>query len=355
MKSLDIRLSHKQYPIQIKNGLIDEVGKEIKAIYHGEKIAVITDHNIDCYYGKELLIGLKSVGFKVEKIVVPAGEKSKSFAVLLNVYDRLSKFGITREDLLITLGGGVVGDLGGFAAATFLRGVPYVQVPTSLLAQVDSSIGGKVAVDLPQGKNLVGSFYHPEAVLIDPNVLCTLNPIFFRDGLAEVIKYGCIRDEALFINLMNYRDETELLKNMDEIIETCCKIKKELVEKDERDLGERMALNFGHTIGHALERYFDYEQYTHGESVAAGMYMITSHSERLGLTEQGSSEKIKTILTKYRLPSEIKITDRSRFFEYMKLDKKKMGNQLNLVILKKIGESQTIKTNFELFRRSFKI
>ncbi|MDV2934331.1 3-dehydroquinate synthase, partial [Enterococcus faecalis] len=171
-------------------------------------------------------------------------------------------------DLIIALGGGVVGDLAGFVASTFLRGISFIQIPTSLLAQVDSSVGGKVAVDLERGKNLVGSFYHPELVLIDPNMLGTLPEKYFNDGLGEVIKYGCIKSKELFEKLEGFENKEDLKENIGEIIYECCNIKREVVEYDEKDLGERMILNFGHTLGHAIEQIYNYETYSHGEAVA---------------------------------------------------------------------------------------
>ncbi|HHV72136.1 MAG TPA: 3-dehydroquinate synthase [Clostridia bacterium] len=355
MERIEVRLGHKHYPLKIRRGLLDEIGEEVKEVYQGEKIAVITDENVDNYYGRQVIDNLQRAGFKAEKIIISPGEKSKSFPVLLKIYEFLAEMGITRGDLLLTLGGGVVGDLGGFAAATYLRGIPYVQVPTSLLAQIDSSIGGKVAVDLPQGKNLVGSFYQPEAVLIDPDLLQTLEARFFRDGLAEVIKYGCIKDRNLFFSLLNCPEEEDLLKDMESIIRACCQIKKDIVEKDEQDQGERMILNFGHTLGHALERYFAYEKYTHGEAVAAGMYMITCISEQLGMTKAGTSQKIKAILDKYKLPIWIEVDNWERLVNYIKLDKKKRGNRLKLIILKEIGQAEIIESSLDFFKEGFKL
>jgi 3-dehydroquinate synthase len=277
--------------------------------------------------------------FNVKTVVLEPGEKSKSVEVLLEVYNSLLDFGITRGDLIIALGGGVIGDLTGFAASTLLRGIPFVQIPTSLLAQIDSSIGGKVAVDLPKGKNLIGSFYHPEAVFIDPNVLTTLSKKFLHDGMAEVIKYGAIKDENLFHKLENFKDDNELLANIDDIIYTCCNIKKAVVEKDEKDTGDRMMLNFGHTLGHAIEKYFNFEKYTHGEAVAVGMYLITKRSEALGITKETSAEQIKSLLIKYELPYEVTGLDNAKILEAIGLDKKNHKNSINIILLNKIGDA----------------
>ncbi|RKD26533.1 3-dehydroquinate synthase [Caminicella sporogenes DSM 14501] len=339
MYILDVNLVHKSYSIYIKKGIIRDIGRKLRKIYKNEKIAVITDSNVEKIYGKNIEDNLKRNGFLIEKIVVKSGEESKSLEVLKYIYDRLLDFEINRGDLILTFGGGVVGDLGGFAASTLLRGIPYVQVPTSLLAQIDSSIGGKVAVNLSRGKNLVGSFYHPEAVFIDPVLLETLEKRFLYDGMAEVIKYGCIRDRKLFKNLLKYNTEKELFDNIEEIIYSCCSIKKEIVENDEKDKGERMLLNFGHTLGHAVEKYFKYEKYTHGEAVAIGMYNITRRSEEQGMTEKGTANLIKEILNKYYLPYKMPDMDKEEIIKTINLDKKNKGSEMNIVLLKKIGES----------------
>ncbi|GAB6149688.1 3-dehydroquinate synthase [Clostridium novyi] len=339
MRELKISLGENSYSILIEKGLISSIGKKISEIYNGKKVAVVTDKNVDKFYGDKIVSQLEGRGFNVKKIVLNPGEKSKSVEVLLNTYDELLDFNITRGDLIIALGGGVVGDLTGFAAATLLRGIPYIQIPTSLLAQIDSSIGGKVAVDLNRGKNLVGNFYHPKAVFIDPNMLKTLDERFFYDGMAEVIKYGCIRDKQLFYNLLNYNTNEELIENMEHIIYSCCNIKREIVERDEKDTGERMLLNFGHTIGHAIEKYFNFEKYTHGEAVALGMYAITKKSEEMKLTKEGTSNLIKDILTKYNLKYDIHLEDKESILNAISLDKKNKGEFMNIVLLNEIGKS----------------
>jgi len=268
---------------------------------------------------------------------IEPGETSKSLKELEKIYANLVECNITRSDLIVTFGGGVVGDLGGFAASTFLRGVPYLQFPTSLLAQVDSSVGGKVAVDLESGKNLVGSFYHPIAVLMDPVLLRTLPKRFLHDGMAETIKYGAFNDIDLFNKLLKFKDDEELLNNIGDIIYTCCDIKRDIVERDEKDLGERMILNFGHTIGHGIEQYFNYKKYTHGEGVAIGMYWITSKSENLGITEKGTTKKIKEILIKYQLPWSVEDLTSDDIVDIIARDKKKSRNKISLILLKSIG------------------
>lgn len=347
--NLSIDLIYSSYEIVIQKGIINTLAHEIKNLFKGKKIFIITDKNVDKFYGNLVLRNLTNSGYDVKKMVLKPGEETKNFLTLPLVYDELLNFGFTRSDLIITLGGGVIGDLGGFVASTYLRGVAFVQCPTTLLAQVDSSVGGKVGVDLDKGKNLVGSFYHPKKVVIDPEVLNTLSDRVFNDGMAEVIKYGCIKDKDFFGNLINYSNKKEVVHNIEYIIHNCCKIKKEIVEKDEKDMGERMLLNFGHTIGHAIEQYFNYTKYTHGEAVAIGMYEITKLSEELGITKVGTKDIIKDILIKYELPYELTI-DINELIETMKLDKKNLENNINLIFLKEIGESFIYKTTSKIFK-----
>ncbi|WP_461206406.1 3-dehydroquinate synthase [Clostridium sp. DL1XJH146] len=337
MKKLTVKVTKKEYPIIIDRGNIEKIGLLTKEYFDGDKVAIITDENVDKYYGEIVEDSLIQQGYGVIRIIIKPGEKSKSFESLNKIYEELLDFEITRGDLIITLGGGVIGDLGGFAASTFLRGVPFIQVPTSLLAQIDSSVGGKVAIDLERGKNLVGSFYHPEAVFIDPNVLNTLEDRFLYDGTAEAIKYGCIRSEILFTKLEEIQNKQEYLNSMDEIIYECCKIKKEVVQNDERDLGERMILNFGHTFGHAVEKYFGYEKYTHGEGVAIGMYTITKKSEESGFTKKGTLERMKRLIQKYNLPFWVEELKVDMAMSTIFNDKKAKGSKLRIILLKDIG------------------
>ncbi|HEY5575426.1 MAG TPA: 3-dehydroquinate synthase, partial [Clostridiaceae bacterium] len=284
MRILEMDLGENSYKIYIEQDCLGNIGRYIAGCHPAcRRVAIITDDNVSGIYGKMLDESIREQGLDAIIISVKPGEGSKSLETLKMVYGRLSELKLTRTDMILTFGGGVVGDLGGFAAATYLRGIPYIQVPTSLLAQVDSSIGGKVAVDLPWGKNLVGSFYHPAAVFVDTVLLKTLEVRYLHDGLAEVIKYGFIKDEGILDELADCRNDEEILDKIDRVIFRCCSIKKKLVEQDEKDFGCRMLLNFGHTYGHAVEKYFGYEKYTHGEAVAIGMAHITRNSERLGI------------------------------------------------------------------------
>ncbi|MGL4740149.1 MAG: 3-dehydroquinate synthase [Sarcina sp.] len=352
MKKLRVNLQERSYDILIQSKLRENLSKYIREVYSGNKIAIITDTNLFSIYGNEIKTNLENNNFEIKFIVIEAGEKSKSFSSLLPIYNELLEFKLTRSDLILTLGGGVVGDLGGFVASTFLRGVSFIQMPTSLLAQVDSSVGGKVGVDLEAGKNLIGSFYHPKRVLIDTQMLTTLSEKFFNDGLGEVVKYGCIKDKKLFETLENFKNKDELKNNIDDIIFTCCDIKRQVVENDERDTGERMLLNFGHTLGHAIEKFYDFEVYSHGEAVAIGMYQITAMSEKSGDTKVGSSKRIKNLLDKYDLPFECDVirNGNENLIEAIKLDKKNLNDSLNVILINDIGDSYIYKTTYEYFK-----
>ncbi len=297
---LVVNTKNTSYPIYIKQNILENISSFIQHIDKEQKICVISDKTVSTFYGKQICKQLQSQ-YKVHIITINPGEKSKNIDTAVFIYEQLVKIHFTRSDIMIALGGGVVGDLVGFVAATYLRGVRFIQIPTTLLAQVDSSVGGKVAVDLPCGKNLVGAFYHPIMVLIDPCVLQTLPSHYFNDGMAEVIKYALIKDKSLFLKLESYQDNQDLYEEIEEIIYRCLLIKKQIVEKDEFDQGTRMLLNFGHTIGHAIEQYYHYEKYTHGQAVAIGMYQITKISEAKGSTKKGTTSQILTLLQKYQL------------------------------------------------------
>lgn len=340
-----INLSQKQYSIMIQKGLLADIGKHIQSHYHHLKIAIVTDTNVDSLYGNVFVDSLSSQGFVVTKIVVPAGEKSKSMTMLESLYNQFLDFKLSRSDLVIAFGGGVIGDLVGFAAATFLRGVHYIQVPTTLLAQIDSSIGGKVAVNLPNGKNLVGTFYHPDAVFIDPNLLNTLPPRVLHDGIGEVIKYSMISQTSLFADLTSYQDDQEFLANIESIISICCQIKQQYVEEDEKDTGSRMTLNFGHTIGHAIENFFHYETYTHGEAISIGMARITEQSEALGITEPGTAKRLIDLIKKFQLPVTATEYNHQALLESITLDKKVAQQHLNIILLAGIGKPFIKKIN----------
>lgn len=345
---MTVALKDNSYPIYIEKGILNQADKYIKQIYQGSKIMIISDDQVYGYYG-DLLTSVLDNEFVVEHVIVPHGEQSKRFDILPSLYKALLDFKLTRTDLIIALGGGVIGDLAGFVAATYLRGVKLVQIPTSLLAQVDSSVGGKVAVDLPEGKNLIGNFYHPKMVLIDPNTLKTLPERFINDGMGEVIKYGCIKDKALFEQINNYQDFKQLYQDIDEIIYRCVNIKRDVVEKDQFDFGDRLLLNFGHTLGHAIEQYYHYENYSHGEAVAIGMVQLTKIAQIKGLSPVGTSDKIEAICRIYNLPtcSNLKTAD---LVGAISLDKKNINKKLSYVLLKEIGDSYVYQSDLSLIK-----
>lgn len=347
MRTLHVNLGKNSYDIVFERGLLSDVGKYVKR--EGRRLAVVTDDNVAKLYADGVVSSLEKAGYEVSLIVLPHGEKTKSFNTLPQIYAKLLQHKITRKDALVALGGGVIGDLTGFVAATYLRGIGFIQIPTSLLAQVDSSIGGKVAVDLPEGKNLVGAFWQPEQVLIDVNALSSLSEEFFTDGMAEVIKYGCIKDKKLFKTLADCGGKKGLLPVIDDVIYRCCDIKREVVEKDEKDKGERMLLNFGHTYGHALEKFYDFEKLSHGMAVSVGMYAITKIAEEKGLTAKGAADEIARVAVMYGLPVE----DSAPASEVVKgvvNDKKNLGDKLVAVLLKEIGESYLYPTTAEFFK-----
>ncbi|MCD7893678.1 MAG: 3-dehydroquinate synthase [Erysipelotrichaceae bacterium] len=333
---MTVNLGKDSYPIYIKQGILDNINAYIEPVYHGSKIMIISDDRVYSFYGDKIEKQLSQT-YLVDHVIVPHGEQSKRFDILPSIYSQILDFHLTRTDLIIALGGGVIGDLAGFVASTYLRGVKFVQIPTSLLAQVDSSVGGKVAVDLPEGKNLIGAFKHPTMVLIDPLTLQTLEERFINDGMGEVIKYGCIFDKDLFDRLASYESFDDLYKDIDEIIYRCVDLKRIVVEKDLFDFGDRLSLNFGHTLGHALEQRFHYETYSHGEAVSIGMVQLTHIAELKGLSKEGTSEQIKEVVSLYHLPYESHVST-ADLKEAMSLDKKNIHSKLNYVLLKDIGQ-----------------
>ncbi|MDM8211062.1 3-dehydroquinate synthase [Mediterraneibacter glycyrrhizinilyticus] len=345
---LTVNLGENSYPIFIENGIIKKSGEHISQIFSGQKIMIVSDDNVFPLYGQQVMDSLKD--YECHSLVLPHGEPTKNFQSLPKIYTAMLDAKLTRSDLVIALGGGVIGDLAGFAAASYLRGIKLVQIPTSLLAQVDSSVGGKVAVDLPQGKNLVGAFYQPKMVLIDPDVLNTLPEHFIKDGMGEVIKYGCIKDGSLFDRLCAHSSFEDLKPELPEIIARCVDIKRIVVEADQFDTGERMLLNFGHTLAHTIEQYYNYERESHGEAVGIGMYQITLMAEEKGLTGSGCADQIKKALDIYGLPSScgLPVTDLTKAIT---LDKKNLNGKLNVVLLKELGSSYVYPTDISFFNK----
>lgn len=337
---ITVDLENRSYSLQIEKSSFPRAGQWVATLWKPRRIAVITDETVGALYASSLIADLTKSGFIVKQITIPPGEESKSFSQAENLYGKLLDFGLTRKDGLIALGGGVVGDLTGFIASTYQRGVPFLQIPTTLLSQVDSSIGGKTGVNLPQGKNLVGTFYQPEGVLIDPDLLASLPLRRLREGLAEVIKYGAIADAKLFETLESLKNEEDFLAHSVEIIARCCSIKKEFVEKDERDMGLRFLLNFGHTIGHGIEQVTHYKSWAHGEAVAIGMNQITSITENQGATERGTLKRLQELLQKFHLPLQHVPWDVDELSLAISRDKKGESDQIRMVRLRKIGEAE---------------
>lgn len=343
---LTVNLAENSYPIYIENGILADAGSYISQVFKGKRIMIVSDDNVFPLYGEKILSSLG--GYECHTLVLPHGEPTKSFQTLPAVYSAMLKAKISRSDLVIALGGGVIGDLVGFAASSYLRGVKLVQIPTSLLAQVDSSVGGKVAVDLPEGKNLVGAFYHPKLVLIDPEVLDTLPQRYIHDGMGEVIKYGCIKDAALFETLNSHSSFEDLKPELADIIFRCVDIKRIVVEHDQFDTGERMLLNFGHTLGHTVEQYYHYERESHGEAVAIGMYQLCLMAEEKHLTKAGCAERILSALNIYGLPHACGLPTKD-LTAAIALDKKNLNNHLNLVLLHDIGDSYVYPADLSFF------
>lgn len=342
MSTLRVNIPGREYDIVCERGVLDRAGQLLRPLLKGDLAAVITDDNVSPLYGQRLAKSLMHQGFRVALLEIPAGEKSKSPQVLCELWEQLMDLGLTRSDAVIALGGGVVGDLAGFAAATILRGVDFVQVPTTLLAQVDSSVGGKVAVDLEAGKNLAGAFYQPKMVIMDPLCLNTLPDRVFSDGMAEVIKYGCIWDLSLFERLEQLGSRQGIMEHIEEILLACCDIKRQVVEEDELDTGIRMILNFGHTLGHVYEKAYHYETYTHGEAVAAGMVAAAKLGIRMGVSPEDLADRIARVLQKYSLPCAIPASEEDYRTTLVK-DKKSQGSSINLVVLPQLGQAGTVK------------
>lgn len=339
MQTITVPLKERKYDIVIKKGMLAEIGSRLKELLpKARKLSVVTDTNVFGLYSKILTESLRKEKFEVDTVIIPAGEGSKCLTQLERLYNAFAAFGLTRSDAVIALGGGVVGDLTGFAAATMLRGVSYVQIPTTLLSQVDSSVGGKTAIDLISGKNLVGAFWQPKAVYMDPMCLNTLPNETFSDGMAEVIKYGCIYDASFFGFLDKCHDRKGIMDNIEAVLSACCNIKSSVVAEDETDLGRRMILNFGHTFGHAYELAGGYKMYTHGQAVAAGMHMAAKIGESIGLTPVNTALTIKSINASYGLPWRIdcSIDD---YKHAIGLDKKSVGENINVVFLSVIGSA----------------
>jgi len=342
VRIVKVPLAQRSYVIKIGPRLLRRLGDECVGLKLGKRCAIITDTNVGRRYARPAFDSLANAGFTPSLVILRPGETTKHPKSAAVCYDRLADHRLERKSFIVALGGGVVGDLGGFVAATYMRGVTFVQVPTTLLAQVDSSVGGKVGVNLKAGKNLVGAFYQPRLVLCDLDTLRPLPEREYRAGLAEVIKYGIIYDAELFARLE--RDLTKLLrrdpKTLADIVARCCEIKAEIVSKDETENGLRSILNFGHTIGHALEAISHYGKYLHGEAIAIGQVAAAKLSaEVLGLPTRQVA-RIMDLIQRAGLPTRVKLNahQSQKFFGAMRLDKKVSGGEITFVLAKRIGK-----------------
>jgi 3-dehydroquinate synthase len=342
MRTVNVSLGSRSYPIFIGSKILSDLGGHCAALQLGRRCAIISDKNVAPLYAAKAAAALRKAGFDPLLVTVSAGETSKSLKSFQSCCDVLAGHRLERKSFIVALGGGVVGDLAGFVAAAYLRGIAFVQAPTTLLAQVDSSVGGKVGVNLAAGKNLVGAFHQPRLVLCDLATLRTLPLREFRAGLAEVIKYGIICDPALFARLE--RDLPLLLRRngevLAEVIARCCEIKADVVRQDETEIGVRAILNFGHTIGHAIEAIAGYGKYLHGEAISIGQVAAAKLSVRAAGLPPKEAARIEKLFVRTGLPIGIKLPARRQtaLIEAMRLDKKVSDGQIHFVLARRIGQ-----------------
>ncbi|SEJ09003.1 3-dehydroquinate synthase [Propionispira arboris] len=339
-----VDLGTESYEILIGTKLTENIRTFVLQASFSKTVLVISDNNVGTLYGNALLDLLKQAGFQAEIIFVVPGESSKSLTVADGIYTKAIELGLDRKSPIVALGGGVVGDLAGFVAATYMRGVPFIQIPTSLLAQVDSSVGGKVAVNHRLGKNLIGAFYQPSAVFMDLDMLKTLPNREIYTGLAEIIKYGIIYDQDFFSYLDQHAKKILALEStvLAHIIHRSCEIKAEVVSQDEKESGLRIILNFGHTLAHAIESETNYEVYNHGEAVAIGMYGAARLSWKLGLIHSTDVELVKNMLEKFHLPIKAQQCTVDGLFKSIFHDKKAVNGKVKWVLIESIGKVRTM-------------
>jgi 3-dehydroquinate synthase len=342
MRKIRVPLGTRSYDIHVGNKLLADLGKHCRDLELGSQCVVVTDSTVGPKYAKKAIRSLERAGFRCGLFEVPAGEASKNLKQVQRGYDYLASLRLERRSFVVALGGGVVGDLAGFLAASYLRGIDFVQVPTTLLSQVDSSVGGKVGVNLKAGKNLVGAFYQPRLVLCDLDVLASLPKREFRAGMAEVIKYGIISDPKLFSLIENEHHAISRLDPvlMTRIIARSCQIKADVVQEDEKEGGLRAILNYGHTIGHGLEAITRYGTYLHGEAISIGQVAAAHLSAEYTGLRAGAVERIRKQFQTFGLPVKLQLTStqKRRLFAAMKLDKKVSGGQVKFVLAERIGK-----------------
>ncbi|WP_315790421.1 3-dehydroquinate synthase [Fischerella sp. JS2] len=339
---IKVNLPQQFYKIAIAPGSLDQLGKYMTSLHLGKKVLLVSNPTIFQLYGERAIASLKIANFEVASHILPDGEYYKTLASIENLYNTALQNRLERSATMVALGGGVIGDMTGFAAATWLRGINYIQVPTTLLAMVDAAIGGKTGVNHPQGKNLIGAFHQPRLVLIDPNVLKTLPIREFRAGMAEVIKYGVIWDTQLFAELEATQrlDEMEYIQSelIDSILTRSCQAKADVVSKDEKEAGLRTILNYGHTIGHAVESLTGYTQVLHGEAVAIGMVAAGQIAVELGMWTQQETQRQDALIEKAGLPTKLpKELDIEAIIEALQIDKKVKSGKVRFVLPTEIG------------------
>jgi 3-dehydroquinate synthase len=345
MSTIIVDLGNRSYSIHIRNGILSQSGRILRALNLSGDVVIVSSKLILSLHGHKLVSSLNRSGLSVETVVIQDEERHKSLATVERIYRQLSLLRANRKTVIVAFGGGVVGDVAGFAAASYLRGLPYVQVPTTLLAQIDSAIGGKTGVNLPSGKNLVGAFYQPRAVIADPMLLSTLPQREFCSGLYEAIKYGVIRSRPLFQLIdqkhsrLPHREKTSL----EEMIVECARIKSEVVSQDETESELRMILNYGHTLGHAIESATHYERFTHGEAIGHGMILANLLAQQLLRLPSSEAEHINDCIRRLsRLPS-LKILRWNQIFRHMLTDKKFVDRHLRFVLPRHVGKVEIVK------------
>jgi len=338
--NLEVALGSRSYHVLVGEGLLTQAGDQVRRVAPAQRVTLISNDTVFELYGDAVAEALKAAGYSVDVVRVGDGERYKSLSVATDIYEKLTSFGAQRWDPVVALGGGVIGDLGGFVAGTYMRGVPLIHVPTTLLAQVDSSIGGKTAVNLPAGKNLVGMFYQPRLVLSDIAVLASLPAKYALGGLSEVLKYGFLEGKDLLAFVEGNLADVIALRSseMRQVVAWCCKTKARVVSEDELDEGRRAILNFGHTVGHALETLQGYGTYEHGEAVSIGMAAAAVIGLKAGLTDETTARKVVGMLCRAGLPVRLPSVPAEVIARSILLDKKARDRQMRFVLLRKIGE-----------------
>ena len=344
VSTVRVELGERSYPIRIGDGTLGDVGPAIARQTGASRVALITVPGVGRRYASRVTRSLGQAGVRVHRFDVPDGDATKNLRQVAKLYDALLAAGLDRSSAVVALGGGMVGDLAGFVAATYLRGIPFVQIPTTVLAMVDASIGGKVAVNLPQGKNLVGAFHQPRLVFIDVQVLRSLPVRERAAGFAEVVKAGALWDADFFARVER---QPEALLELDPgrlvpVLRRACAIKAEVVAADERESGVRMLLNLGHTLGHAVEKIGGYKGLLHGEAVAMGMVYAARRSEQLDLAPAGTEERLAGLLHRFGLPTELPLLPRKAYLEALRVDKKSRESRIRYIVLRRIGQADTV-------------